>query len=250
MKKLISLMLILCMACMLVPAMADDDVTGEWTMIKAVVQGMEMDPTALGMEMVIILNADGTAEAKSSYGEAEPEVSDGTWTMDGSTVTITIGGEPAEFIYEDGQLIMDMGEQGKMIFSKDAVAAPAAQAANIIAANSIEDFSGSWKLTTAKVMGMEVPISMLASVLGQEMDITMTVEGEQVTMSMSFGGEVNEGVVPAELRDGALVVSESGQELVFQLTDADSVVVIMTVGEQEVSMTLNKVDAAAEEPAA
>ena len=98
MKKLISLMLILCMACMLVPAMADEDIAGEWTMVKVVVQGMEMEPSAIGMEMVIMLNADGTAEAKTSYGGAEPEISDGTWTMDGSTVTITIAGEPAEFL--------------------------------------------------------------------------------------------------------------------------------------------------------
>ena len=30
MKKLISLVLALCLACMLIPAVAEDDVTGEW----------------------------------------------------------------------------------------------------------------------------------------------------------------------------------------------------------------------------
>ena len=50
MKKLISLILILCMACLLVPAMAEDDVTGDWYY------------AGMGDSVRFVFNADGTAK--------------------------------------------------------------------------------------------------------------------------------------------------------------------------------------------
>lgn len=38
MKKLISMILIVCMACMMIPAMAEEDLTGEWY-VKTMSQG-------------------------------------------------------------------------------------------------------------------------------------------------------------------------------------------------------------------
>ena len=68
MKKLLSLVLALMMACMLIPAMAEgQDVTGDWYLTD--VSGMNV--ANLGMSMIVTLNADGTAKV-SMTREAMP----------------------------------------------------------------------------------------------------------------------------------------------------------------------------------
>ena len=79
MKKCFAMLLALCMALAVMPAMAEDDMTGTWYMVMAGV-------TAGSIE----LNADGTV-ALTAYG-AETEHREGTWTADGETVTVCADG--------------------------------------------------------------------------------------------------------------------------------------------------------------
>ena len=76
MKKLISLILILCMACLLIPAMAEDDVTGDWYY------------AGMGDAVHFVFNADGTAKLITDMMGQQSE-EDGTWSLDGSAMTIT-----------------------------------------------------------------------------------------------------------------------------------------------------------------
>ena len=80
MKKLFSLILALCMACMLIPAMAEDSITGEWYASLA------------GVTMVMNLAEDGTAEMSMPGTE---NVASGTWVLDGEKITVTIEDSPA-----------------------------------------------------------------------------------------------------------------------------------------------------------
>ena len=88
MKKLVSLLLIACMACMLIPAVAEG-VTGTWYMVELETNGTKVNPAAMGVNWTMVLNGDGTAENKlDSMGDVQE--ASGTWTADGDTVTVTI----------------------------------------------------------------------------------------------------------------------------------------------------------------
>ena len=80
MKKLISLMLILCMACMLIPAMADGSAAGVWY------------GDYHGAVMVLTLNEDGT----SSMTVSGNQMAAGTWTENDGKIEITMAGAVGE----------------------------------------------------------------------------------------------------------------------------------------------------------
>ena len=112
MKKLISAILILCMACMLLPATAEEDISGDWYLNSVVADGISVN-VAGTMAMTFHLNADGTAGFEMDLMGEKSEAA-GTWTRDGSAVTVTTeDGNPMSLTYADGQLIIDMdGRQG------------------------------------------------------------------------------------------------------------------------------------------
>jgi outer membrane lipoprotein-sorting protein len=43
---------------------------------------------------------------------------EGTWKLDGSTLTLTVDNDPLECDYEDGKITMDVGSGMKLIFVK------------------------------------------------------------------------------------------------------------------------------------
>ena len=95
MKKLISLILALCMGCMMVSALAEDDITGEWYASFA------------GVTMTMNLNADGTVVLTSPSQEGG---SSGTYTREGDQLTLTVEGSPATAtITEEGILLSEGG---------------------------------------------------------------------------------------------------------------------------------------------
>ena len=127
MKKLVSLVLALCLACCMGFACAEEDGSGTWYLVDV----MGMDPSAMGIEMTMILNGDGTAEVQTNMS-AEDASKTGTWVLEGNQVVVTIDDSPQTFeITEDG-LQADMG--GGMIGTfghekREAAPAPTAIAA-------------------------------------------------------------------------------------------------------------------------
>ena len=73
MKKLVSAILAVCLAAMLVPALAEDDITGAWYLNRAKTQGVEeMRVISDEIQMTFTFREDGTAELFSLLPGAEP----------------------------------------------------------------------------------------------------------------------------------------------------------------------------------
>ena len=78
MKKFVALMLALCMALAIIPALAENDFTGTWYMV---LSGMNCG--------TFELNADGTCNATSAMSGTEVKAT-GSWSADGDKVTLTL----------------------------------------------------------------------------------------------------------------------------------------------------------------
>ena len=144
MKKLISLVLILCMACMLVPAVADDiDVTGEWY------------ASMMGIPVEMVLNADGTGVMIVS-GQGETAA---TWTLEGDQITITANDSPASGTATADSIILAAGGI-EYVFTREPVSA--ITIAEVKADAAAEDFYGDWSIAYMESDGMIMDISQLA----------------------------------------------------------------------------------------
>ena len=114
MKKLISLALALCMACLLVSAMAETDITGTWYIRTMVQNGQELDLATLGMTATMTFNADGTVTADLAGEQAS-----GTWTREGDSITATTNDTPATGVIQDGMIILNEAG-GEMTLTREA----------------------------------------------------------------------------------------------------------------------------------
>ena len=61
MKKLLSVLLVLIMLFAACAWAEGADLTGEWYLVEATMGGISINPAMLGMDMFLVLNADGTA---------------------------------------------------------------------------------------------------------------------------------------------------------------------------------------------
>ena len=89
MKKWIAMLLMVCLLAAAVPALGEEDYTGNWYMTVADVSLASMT-----------LNADGSVE----FNMAEQGTMNGTWTTGEGKITVTIDGDGLDFTYEDGKL--------------------------------------------------------------------------------------------------------------------------------------------------
>ena len=108
MKKLISLILVFCMAVMLVPALAESaGVAGEWIGSYA------------GQAIPMTLNADGTFSMSGT---------EGTWVLEGEALSMTAMGETMVFTFKDDVISFSMQDE-TIDFTRAAAeeAAPAAE---------------------------------------------------------------------------------------------------------------------------
>ena len=86
MKKILALLLVLCMMLAAIPALAED-FSGEWHFLIGTVEAG-----------ICTLNADGTASISVNLGE---EMSaEGTWSVEGDTITVVADGSPMDFTFD------------------------------------------------------------------------------------------------------------------------------------------------------
>ena len=86
MKKILALLLVLCMMLAAIPALAED-FSGEWHFLIGTVDAG-----------ICTLNADGTASLSVNLGE---EMSaEGTWSVEGDTITVVADGSPMDFTFD------------------------------------------------------------------------------------------------------------------------------------------------------
>lgn len=220
MKKILSV--ILAALLMMVPALAETvSVEGAWYLVAVAMEGMEINPADLGIDMSIVLNADGSAELTSTG--VEPAAA--TWAFDGTTVTITEGEElPVAFtLTEDGTLVTE--EAGlSMIFSREAVSATVIAPAleNV----TVEDFNGEWIGNAARTMGMYMPITELGLNVNVAIDngsITLTMDGESTTGVAVLEGNALTCVLDEAdftmtlLEDGTLCMATASGEATLEI---------------------------------
>ena len=136
MKKLISLFLILALCCMMIPAMADEDITGEWYF------------SYQGMAITMTLNEDGTFIMEIA-GAAT--LGEGTWTAEGEKVLLTNADSTIEGTIDDGQITVVDGELVDK-FTREPVNVFTPAEVNPEAA--MEDFNGTWVAAYASMAGI------------------------------------------------------------------------------------------------
>ena len=151
MKKLTALILALCMACMLIPAMADASVAGTWYLSTQKMGDTEINAAELGISMVLTLGEDGSVSFNDGTG---------TWTMDGDQITITIGDAPISgTVTADSITLAD--EDMTMVFTHEAV--ETITLADVKPDAAAEEFYGEWTCTYVEAEGIAMNVSALGS---------------------------------------------------------------------------------------
>ncbi len=243
MKKLFSLILALCMVCMLVPAVAEEDVTGEWY-LKTMKQGeTEYDAGAINYNITMTLNADGTGTMLSPTSE---EPTPGSWTLEGDKITVTFEDSPIGGTVADGKITLSEGEIS-MVFTREKP--EGIKVADVNPAAAAEDFEGTWEIAYVGYNGMIID----PSTTGQEMPGLVVENGAMKftgnsSMSQAFGTNA----IPLTFADGALGMSvsmgETSYGIKLEMLEDGMLALTANMGSTEVYMYFVK--AAAEEPAA
>ena len=243
MKKLISLILVFCMAVLLVPSLAESvDVSGEWIGSYA------------GHDIPMTLKADGTFSMNGA---------EGTWILEGETLSMTAQGETIVFTYKDD--VISVSQQGQTIEFKRASAEKTAPAdekapaegdtaevafADVNPAAAAEDFNGEWSIQYVAADG-EVHANETGEVTA---DIAIKDGGITFGSATGFSEVFGDKALKMEFADGAFTYSRSflGMGFSFKvemLQDGMVAVTIDIAGENAV-LYMVRTDAAAEEPAA
>jgi hypothetical protein len=166
MKKLISLMLILCMACMLIPAMAADGAAGVWY------------ANYYGAVMVLTLGEDGTASMTVSGNQ----MAAGTWAEKDGKIEITMKDVNDEESTQtaalaDGVLTIADGSDS-VSFTQEPIEDWTPGEVKTDAA--AEDFEGEWTITKVNMMGVIIDAS--AAGMG---DLGVKIENGAISFSGS-----------------------------------------------------------------
>lgn len=119
MKKTLSVMLLLVLALslffptasVLAEAMR---VEGAWYLNAVKIEGIEMSPADLGLDMLMMLEADGTVLIQVTNEEDETA----TWSQEGETITVTGDGEAIIFQL-DGETLVTEDDEATMIFGRE-----------------------------------------------------------------------------------------------------------------------------------
>ena len=236
MKKLISLLLVLALCTMMIPAMAEEDLSGEWYASFA------------GVAMTMTLNADGTASmiAPGQEGEAT-----GTWTQEGDQVTITINDSPATgTVTEEGILLSEGGME--LVFTREPVAMLVM--ADIKADAAEEEFYGEWTLAYLESDGVIVDPSAVGMVLPNVRLGEGTVEFIATSENDIFAAVFSLMGLVSSYEDGKLVLTAAaeganGSGTVEMLEDGMIKVVMINASNDEMILYGAPAEVA-EEPAA
>ena len=174
MKKLISLLLALCMAFALVSACADADVTGEWY------------ASVMGMAMTMKLNADGTGVMTSAGEEAEAAAA---WTLDGDTITVTVDGSSVSGPVTADSITLDMGGI-EAAFTREPV--EAITVAEVTAADSEDAFTGTWRCAYIDMDGVLMDLSVMQGTLMPDIsiqggDISFIASSDEDLFAIMYG---------------------------------------------------------------
>ena len=203
MKKLFCALLILSLIALC--AIAETDYTGEWYLNEVRFGDMTLSPSLYGRDVTLSLNADGTAQMKSSE-EGVDQINDGSWAQDESGLTLTIEGSPLVFTPDaDGNLIADISETGDetnmyMVYGREKRVETLYVPAPAKAAESLSEFDGLWRIHSIDLFGTMVPASMY----GFEVQLQIERGHVKIASEQIEGEAIREA--DGTLEDGALVL--------------------------------------------
>ena len=209
MKKFAALLLALVLAAtMCIGAMAEAvDYTGTWVLAEIRSGEYAFDPASMGMDMTIVLDADGTCTL-TTMGMTES----GLWVgMDGGIWLTDSTGATDSIAYVDGNLVL-AAEGIEMILVRSEAAEY--EYAEILGGLTMADFAGTWVLEH-----VETTYGVYAVAdLGAEMTATITAEGTAVIeMFTAEGTLAYNAICETEEADGlgtimwASFLGEDGQ---------------------------------------
>ena len=188
MKKLLATLLALTMlvSAVVCGAVAETaDITGEWY------------GSVFGMSMTLTLHEDGTYTMSMAGEEAEP----GTWSFDGTTLTLDEGSEGESAFAYDGESLSASMEGMDFVFTREPIATFEPAPARTDAA--LEEFSDSWNATTIGIMGMYLSPDVIGA------GISLDIDGTTVVMTIIQEDSEPEAVtVEATFADGVLTVAD------------------------------------------
>ena len=188
MKKLLATLIALTMLVSVVVCCAvaeAADIVGEWY------------GSVFGMSMTLTLHEDGTYTMSMAGEEAEP----GTWSFDGTTLTLDEGSEGESAFAYDGESLSASMEGMDFVFTREPIATFEPAPARTDAA--LEEFSGSWNATTIGIMGMYLSPDVIGA------GISLDIDGTTVVMTIIQEDSEPEAVtVEATFADGVLTVAD------------------------------------------
>jgi len=201
MKKLLALMLALCMALAAIPALAETDFTGTWYLI------------TIGQTAGIFeLNADGTCAA-TLYANTEEQKMEGTWSADGDVVTITAQEQALPMTFDGTDLIL--GEAALTAFGGSSIP----EGMDISMFSSLIKFSREpGKITTAELNAYnndgtipegKTKEDMDAAVAEMQVMIMSLLSGMGVDLSGAAGQDTPEAALPLTVVEENFYVRKS-----------------------------------------
>lgn len=240
MKKLISLLLILCMACMMVPAFAEEtDLTGDWY------------ASFMGVTMTLTINADGTMSMTAPGEDGAMNSQTGTWTREGDTLTLTVQDSPATATITGEELVMSEGGM-ELRFGREP-AAPITVGAPRTDAQA-EDFYGEWTVKYTEVMGAVADLSAIGMAFPNLKLGEGTVEFIASSEVDMFASMFNMLALAATFEDGILRMESTAENTsstcTAELLDDGLLKLTMEDGSSTPMVLYYEPAAAAEAPAA
>lgn len=213
MKKLITVLLVFCLACLMLPAMADESVAGVWIMDRIVSGDQVLDSSLLALaqaEMKLELREDGTFSDREAIGDDITEFS-GTWVMAEDTILLTPivpDGEDVEasvVLIQGEELVIHTAESIIYLVRDTGAEVPgSAEEPKPVAADDISKFDGEYAVTGVSIMGMSLSLADL----GMDSQVVLTVQdGNGHLVSTYANGYVWEEDVTSEFQDGKLITS-------------------------------------------
>ena len=184
MKKLLCVLLAAMLLLCSVAALAEAGSTVTFYLSSMTQGSTTLNPANIGVEMTLVLNADGTGSCDNGDGEQAI-----TWTeIDDTHISIVLPGEEeaTEFTLEDGKLTANAGDI-TMVFGTEKP--EAANLGTAVAADDASAFNGTWACAYVDMDGQIVDISAFSdywTMLFGSSDINVVIDNCAVTV---FGGD-------------------------------------------------------------
>lgn len=228
---------------MLIPAVAEEAVTGDWYLHIMKMDGEEHDAAALGYALHLVLNDDNTIS-----GDQE-----GTWTQEGDHYVLTIENAPANATLADGLLLVEADADMLMTFSREIVEKNTV--GEVDPAAPAEAFEGVWSCLYVDSDGIAINVRDNLETMGFTELPCLKIENSALSVTGLEAMLVAFTDLKAAYADGTLnaelVVIESAPHLPMKLQmlqDGLLKLSIMTSEDDPIIIYFEK--AAAEEPAA